>query len=103
MLHQQRNLVSNFVGCEEMHISIGPDLEISHLDTLLLSSDGLSDNLYDDEITACIRNDSLLEGAGILIGKCTPNMSEQKNDRICHPDDFTFITFRKNNLNETHS
>ncbi|MCG8379043.1 MAG: protein phosphatase 2C domain-containing protein, partial [Proteobacteria bacterium] len=47
MLHPERNLISNYVGCTDMHVTIGPIVELAPLDTLILSSDGLSDNLYE--------------------------------------------------------
>lgn len=94
MLHPERNLISNFVGCNDMQISIGPATELSTLDTLILSSDAVSDNLYGDEIAELIRNESLLEGINQLINECQKNMHEPLPDRRCHPDDLTLIGFR---------
>ena len=94
MCHPERNLISNYVGCLDMHINIGPLLELSKFDTLILSSDAVSDNLYDDEICEHISNESLLEGTNELIEQCKKNMKEPSPDRVCHPDDFTLITYR---------
>ena len=94
MCHPERNLISNYVGCLDMHINIGPLLELSKFDTLILSSDAVSDNLYDDEICDHISNESLLEGTEELIEQCKKNMKEPSPDRVCHPDDFTLITYR---------
>lgn len=94
MCHPERNLISNYVGCLDMHINIGPTLELSKFDTLILSSDAVSDNLYDDEICEHISKESLSEGTSELIEHCKKNMKEPSADRVCHPDDFTLITYR---------
>ena len=94
MCHPERNLISNYVGCLDMHINIGPLLELSKFDTLILSSDAVSDNLYDDEICDHISNESLLDGTSELIDHCKKNMKEPSPNRVCHPDDFTLITYR---------
>jgi serine/threonine protein phosphatase PrpC len=97
MLHPERNLISNYVGCPDMHINIGPIIELAPLDTLILSSDGLSDNLYEDEICEYIRKGPLLDGVNELILHCQENMEQSLSDRRCHPDDLTIIGFRQNN------
>ncbi len=94
MSHPERNLISNYVGSKDMHINIGPLIEISTFDTLILSSDAVSDNLYDHEICQLIREDSLLDGINQLINDCKLNMLEPLPDRRCHPDDLTLISFR---------
>lgn len=97
MRHPERNLISNYVGCSDMHINIGPIIEITPHDTLILSSDALSDNLYEKEICDFIRKGTLLDGIRNLIAQCNLNMEESLPDRRNHPDDFTLISFRKNN------
>lgn len=94
MRHPERNLISNYVGCNDMHITIGPVIELAPMDTIILSSDALSDNLYDDEICEFIRKGPLLDGITQLINECDKNMEESQPDRRCHPDDFTLISFR---------
>ena len=96
MLHQERNLISNYVGTPDMHIQIGPMIELAAQDTLILASDALSDNLYDDEICEFIRKGPLHEGVNEMIAECQHNMHEPMPDRLCHPDDLTFICFRQN-------
>jgi serine/threonine protein phosphatase PrpC len=97
MLHPERNLISNYVGCSDMHINIGPIIELAPQDTLILSSDGLSDNLYEDEICEYIRKGPMLDGVNEMIEQCEHNMQEALPDRRCHPDDLTLICFRQNN------
>ncbi len=94
MRHPERNLISNYVGCNDMHINIGPFIELTSFDTLILTSDALSDNLYEDEICEIIRKGTLQEGVDKLIEECKHNMHEPLPDRLCHPDDLTLICFR---------
>lgn len=95
MQHPERNLISNYVGCNEMHISIGPVIEMAAHDTIILASDALSDNLYEQEICELIRKGSLVDGIKELIIQCNQNMQTPLADRRCRPDDFTLISFRQ--------
>jgi serine/threonine protein phosphatase PrpC len=97
MRHPERNLISNYVGCADMNINIGPVIELAPQDTLILSSDGLSDNLYEEEICEYIRKGPMLEGVNEMIQECRKNMFSPLPDRICHPDDLTLVCFRQNN------
>ncbi len=97
MRHPERNLISNYVGCVDMHINMGPIIELAPQDTLILSSDALSDNLYEDEISEHIRKGPLVESINELVTACQKNMIEPLDDRRCHPDDLTLICFRLTN------
>lgn len=97
MLHPERNLISNYVGCDDMYLTIGPSIELTPLDTLVLSSDGLADNLYENEICAFLRKAPMADGISNMIEQCKHNMLETLPDRLCHPDDLTLIGFRQNN------
>jgi len=95
MKHLERNLITNYVGCHEMFIHIGPIIELASLDTLIIASDALSDNLYEHEISEHIRKGPLLESIEEMKRTCQNNMLIKGDDRLCHPDDFTFIAFRQ--------
>ena len=94
MQHEERHLISNFIGSNEMRVEIGPFVKLAPRDTLILASDGLSDNLYDHEIVANSRKGPLMRGARKLVTECRNYMVNPKGDRICHPDDLSFILFR---------
>ena len=96
MNHEERNLISNYVGMQEMFIHIGPVIEMAPQDTVIVSSDALSDNLYEQEISEFIRKGELLDSANEMIEVCNENMLNVMPDRRCHPDDFSFICFRLN-------
>ncbi len=97
MLHDERNMISNYVGMPEMFIHVGPVIEMAPQDTVIVASDALSDNLYEQEISEFIRKGSLLDSVNDMIEVCSDNMMNIMPDRRCHPDDFSFICFRVNN------
>ena len=94
MQHEEKHLVSNCIGSSEMRVEIGPNIDLATRDTLILASDGLSDNLYDGEIVEAGRKGSLMNAANRLIKESRENMEHPKEDRMCHPDDLSFIIFR---------
>lgn len=92
--HDERNLVSNFVGSTEMYIDIGPRMELAPRDTVLIASDGLSDNLYVEEIVEAVRMGPLDTAAARLWQTCVDRMAGRKGELPSHPDDLTFCLFR---------
>jgi serine/threonine protein phosphatase PrpC len=94
MSHEHRHLISNYIGSADMRLEIGPNIEISPRDTLLLASDGLSDNLYDDEIVEICRKGPLRTASQKLAFECMKCMVQPVANRGHHPDDLTFIMFR---------
>ncbi len=94
MAHEDRNLISNVIGSEEMRIEIGPALELSPRDTLLLASDGLSDNLYAREIVDWVRKGKLADSGEKLFSICRQRMQTYENGQPSKPDDLTFVAYR---------
>lgn len=94
MHHEDRHLVSNFVGCADMRIEIGPERELSPRDTLLLASDGLPDNLHVAEIVQRIRKGTLQAGMNALAEVATNRMLHPAPEQPSKPDDLTFIVYR---------
>lgn len=92
--HHERNLVSNFVGSTEMYIDIGPRMELAPRDTVLIASDGLSDNLYVDEIIETVRKGKPANAASQLRDKCLARMAGKEGELPSHPDDLSFCLFR---------
>jgi PPM family protein phosphatase len=94
MHHEHRHLVSNVVGSDSMRIEIGARLKLAPRDTLILASDGLSDNLHTGEIVQRIRKGPLEASIIGLIDDVNERM-RQPADGIPHkPDDLTMIAFR---------
>lgn len=94
MLHEERHFISNFIGSQDMRVEVGPTLQIAVRDTLVLASDGLSDNLFDHEIIEIARKGNLQSAARRLTSECRKYMSNTSPDRTCHPDDLSFILYR---------
>lgn len=92
--HDERNLVSNVVGSPEMYIDIGPRIELALRDTVLIASDGLSDNLYVEEIIEAIRMGPLESAATRLMNKALDRMTNQDGELPSHADDLSFCLFR---------
>ena len=94
MQHDERHLISNMVGSQEMRVEIGPPITLAKRDTLILASDGLFDNLTIDEIVDIIRCGPLEQAARQLVSICKGRMEIQLNDELHKPDDLSFVLYR---------
>ena len=93
--HEERHLISNVVGARDMRIEMGAARKMALRDTLILASDGLFDNLYVDEIVDIIRKGKLEDAANTLLQLSHERMNTPHENLPSHPDDLTFILFRK--------
>ncbi len=96
VVHHQRHLVSNVVGLPDMRIEVGAALALAPRDTLCISSDGIPDNLYTDEIVESIRKGPLLYAANALADECGQRMLGDGEHVPAHADDRSFILYRRN-------
>lgn len=94
MHHEGRHVISNTIGSTDMHIEIGSAVRIAPRDTLVLASDGLSDNLHLPEIVACVRKGPLASAARALASEARQRMAREGGDAPSKPDDLTFAIFR---------
>ncbi len=94
MHHEDRHLVSNVLGASDMRIEVGSTLALSSRDTLLLSSDGLFDNLHRDEVVERMRRGPLLEAVRKLSRDSVRRMTRPVEGEPSKPDDLTFVAFR---------
>jgi serine/threonine protein phosphatase PrpC len=92
--HEERHLVSNMVGSPEMRIEVGAPLRLAPLDTLLLGSDGLFDNLKTEEILARVRMGPLLEAVAGLAADTAARMLTDEPEHASKPDDLSLIAYR---------
>jgi serine/threonine protein phosphatase PrpC len=93
--HDERHLVSNLVGSAEMRIEVGSPLDLAPLDTVLLASDGLFDNLLQPEIVDEIRVKPLEQVARTLAQAAVSRMDEPVEGQPSKPDDLTFLLYRR--------
>jgi serine/threonine protein phosphatase PrpC len=92
--HEDRHLVSNVVGSNDMRIEIGPSIRLAARDTVLLASDGLIDNLTVDEIVALLRGGSLDESIRRVSDAVRQRMLSPEPGHPSKPDDATILAFR---------
>ncbi len=95
LLHKDRHLVSNFIGTNEMHIDVGAPVQLSHRDTVLLASDGLTDNIHFDEIVDFIRKGPLGDALAAVTKRAARRMAVESKTLPSKPDDLSVILFRK--------
>jgi serine/threonine protein phosphatase PrpC len=95
MQHDDRHLISNFVGAPAMHIEVGPPLKLARRDTVLIASDGLTDNLHNGEIIESIRKGSLDRVMERVITAVRQRMESPGGEQPSKPDDLTFMIFRR--------
>lgn len=93
--HEDRHLVSNFLGTSDMRIDVGAGVELRPRDTVLVASDGLTDNVHLDEIVDHVRTGPLLESTRAVVGLAASRMAGQRPGQPCKPDDLSLILFRK--------
>jgi serine/threonine protein phosphatase PrpC len=91
MQADDRHIVSNILGDAEMRIELGPRLKLGQRDTVLLASDGLSDNMLIDDIVEIIRKGPLLDAAKYLMRSCMDRMQQPDGK----DDDLTVVLFRR--------
>jgi PPM family protein phosphatase len=94
MHHKERHLVSNVLGAPDMRIEVGSQQPIAPRDTLLLASDGLSDNLRTEEIVALLRTGPLETACDRLAELARARMHTPGEGEPSKPDDLTFVAFR---------
>lgn len=88
--HEDRHIVLNLVGIEDAKIELGSQVKLKQRDTILLCSDGLTDNLSAEHIIDAIRCGDLSEGVRSLMDR--GNIAMQQNGG--HPDDMALIAWR---------
>lgn len=93
--HEERHLVSNFIGTNDMHIDIGAAVELRPRDTVLVASDGLTDNLHLQEIVELIRAGSLAHALDSVLSLAAQRMRSESTSEPSKPDDLSIILFRK--------
>lgn len=93
--HEERHLVSNLVGSDDMRIDVGAGVMLMPLDTVLLASDGLTDNLHIGEVIERMRTGSLDDAAERLTSLAARRMADSGSSMPSKPDDLSILLFRK--------
>ena len=95
MHHDERHVISNFIGAPDMRIDIGSPLPLARRDTVLLASDGLFDNLHVDEVAAIVRARSLPQAVRGLAVAARARMEKPVTGQPSKPDDLTIVAYRR--------
>lgn len=94
MSHPNRHVINNIIGMPDMWIDIGKPIQLAELDTVILASDGLWDNLYRDEVAGLVGNQSLMTAANGIFRMATERMQCKPGSELGKPDDLSFILYR---------
>ena len=100
--HEERHLVSNFIGTTDMRIDVGAAVELDLRDTVLVASDGLMDNVHVDEIIDIVRKGPLSDAVQGLVDIATQRMKKARDGDPSKPDDLSVILFRKPGHQKDH-
>jgi serine/threonine protein phosphatase PrpC len=93
--HEERHLVSNFIGTTDMCIDVGAAVELDSRDTVLLASDGLMDNVHVDEIIEFVRKGPLEDAVNSVVAQAAQRMKNAGDGEPSKPEDLSVILFRK--------
>ena len=93
--HEERHLVSNFIGTTDMRIDIGSAVKLRPKDSVLLASDGLTDNIHIDEVVNFIRKGPLVDAMQAMVRLARHRMTNESKLQPSKPDDLSVILFRK--------
>ncbi len=93
--HEERHLVFNFLGTADMRVEIGSGIELASRDTVMLASDGLTDNVHLDEIINVIRHGLLKESLLEITGLVEKRMAASDPEHPSKPDDLSVLLYRK--------
>jgi serine/threonine protein phosphatase PrpC len=78
-----------------MRIDVGAGIELRPRDTVVVASDGLTDNVHLDEIVERVRKGPLSECAAAVVELAEQRMSGADSALPSKPDDLSLILFRK--------
>ena len=98
LLHEERHLVSNFIGTSDMSIDVGATVELKKRDTILVASDGLTDNMHTDEIRELMRAGPISQALDAIVELAQTRMTTESANQPSKPDDLSVILFRKPGL-----
>ena len=100
--HEERHLVSNYLGFDGMHVEVGSVRKVSRLDGLLVASDGVLDNVLMDELTALLRTGSAATAAAKIGALAWQRMAAAQDGKPHKPDDMTLIVFTQRRGRHNH-
>jgi len=95
MAHTELNLIFNVIGSTDMRVEVGSEQPLAPRDTLVLASDGLTDNVLQDEIIAAVRAGPLHLAINRVADLALERMCGTQANKPSKPDDLTALLFRR--------
>ncbi len=95
MAHTELNLIFNVIGSTDMRVEVGSEQPLAPRDTLVLASDGLTDNVLQDEIIAAVRAGPLDLAINRVADLALARMRGTQANKPSKPDDLTALLFRR--------
>jgi protein phosphatase len=92
--HETHATLTNCLGLEDLRIDVASATAIAQRDTLMLMSDGVTDNLTPGEIIDTVRTGPLAAAATALLERAQQRMTAPTGDELSKPDDATVVLFR---------
>lgn len=92
--HDERHLVLNLLGSADMRIEIGPEVALKARDTVVLMSDGVTDNFFLKELIEHVRKGDPRAGLRELASVARARMTAPTDGVPSHMDDLSVIAFR---------
>jgi len=94
LFHEDLHLVSNLLGTPDMKVEVGPVLSLAPRDTIMLASDGVTDNLQLKEIAEVVRRRPLKRARESLASLAQDRMLNPVSDQPSKQDDLSFLLYR---------
>jgi serine/threonine protein phosphatase PrpC len=93
--HDERHIVTNVIGSTSMRVEMSSRCALARRDTLLLATDGLSDNMLPEEVVGTIRKGALGRAAENLVARARQRMDAPREGEPSKPDDLTLLLARR--------
>lgn len=92
--HDERHVISSALGFEELRIELGRLERVPARATVVVASDGLTDNVTTDEIVELARRGPLVRAAESLVALAARRMAGGDVDAPSKPDDLGLVLYR---------
>lgn len=95
LAHEDRVIVSNTLGAGDLRIEIGPSIRLARRDSVLVSSDGVFDNLTLEEVADLVRVGDPVRAVERLVAAARERMeAEGRDEGVGHADDLGLVLYR---------
>ena len=93
--HEERHILSNCIGSRAMHIEMGAPIPMAPFDTLVLATDGITDNMRRHDLIELARIGDPARAAVRIREGVRAVMAGRDPSLPAHPDDATILLYRR--------